>query len=538
MTQLTKQSLTSASTIAWILDNKFQTERGEPFEFINHRFLIDYMADDHPDICATKAAQVGATLAETFDDFHLAGIRKLNVIHTLQNNDVIKGFVVPKVDPVIACNPVIRDMLKSDSQNLKKFNDNYVFFRGASTESQAINISADVLKIDELDRSDQKVVQTFESRTDYSQNMRIKRFSNPSSVGFGVDALFQDSDQRYWFVKCSHCNHEWYMDFYKDENGKCHYVDQERQIYACGKCDKEIGTSERIRGRWVIKYPSRTYRHGYWFSQMMSPWFSAARIVKKFEDTATDVFYNFTLGKAYTSEDMIVNRQTILRACAPSTIPKINVAMGVDQNANEQIWVAATPQGIFAHGKTHSWEEFEHLKLMWNAVVVADPNPYPVKPKQLASKYNDFYICYFQDQTDLSLLKWIEKESKVFADRTRLLDTVANEITEARLLFREHPYALEDYIEDWSNLYRTTVETEDGRTKSVWLKKLGKESDFSFATAYCRIALSRLMGGDSELLEPVSAAESRVTNLESKDGSTINVDFSDILRETYADMQQ
>lgn len=535
MIQPTTQSLVNSSTIAWILHNRFQTERLEAFEFTKHRFLIDYMADDHPDICATKCAQVGATLAETFDDFHLAGIQKLNVIHTLQNNDVIKGFVVPKVDPVIAGNPAIKEMLKSDSQNLKKFNDNYVFFRGASTESQAINISADVLKIDELDRSDQKVVQTFESRTDYSQNMRIKRFSNPSSVGFGVDALFADSDQRFWFITCPHCNYEWYIDFYKDESN-CHYVDQERQIYACGKCNKEIYTADRISGRWVIKYPTRTNRHGYWFSQMMSPWFDAPRIVKKFEDTAIDVFYNFTLGKAYTPEDMIVNRQTILRACAPSSVPKVNVAMGVDQNANEQIWVAATPQGIFAHGRTKSWEEFEHLKLMWNAIVVADPNPYPVKPKQLAAKYNDFYICYFQDQTDLSLLKWVEKESKVFADRTRILDTVANEITEARLLFREHPYALEDYIEDWSNLYRTSVETEDGRKKSTWLKKLGKQSDFSFATAYCRIALSRMLGGGSELLSPANPSDAPVTNV-SSDGNKLTVDFSDILQETYDDME-
>lgn len=537
--QRTKQSLINGSCIAWILDNNFQTERLEAFEFTKHRFLIDYMADEHPDICATKCAQVGATLAETFDDFHLAGIKKLNVIHTLQNNDVIKGFVVPKVDPVINGNPAIKRMLKNDSQNLKQFNDNYVFFRGASTESQAINISADVLKIDELDRSDQKVVQTFESRTDYSQNVRIKRFSNPSSVGFGVDALFADSDQRHWFITCSHCGHEWYIDFYKDASN-CHYVDQERQIYACGKCDREIYTEDRVMGRWVIKFKSiSSKRHGYWFSQMMSPWFDAPRIIRKFEDVALDVFYNFTLGKAYTPEDMIVNRETILRACAPSTIPKLNVAMGVDQNANEQIWVAGTAQGIFAHGRTKSWEEFENLKLRWNAVVVADPNPYPVKPKQLAAKYSDFYICYFQDQTDLSLLKWVEKESKVFADRTRILDTVANEITEARLLFREHPYALEDYIEDWGNLYRTTIETPDGRKKSTWLKKDGKQSDFSFATAYMRIALSRLIGGgESTFIDEQLPKPDNVTyTARMHNGQTaVETNFDTIVEDTFSEM--
>lgn len=537
MSLVTKQALTNSSAIAWIIDRQFKTERREPFEFVNHRFLIDYMADDHDDIVATKCSQVGATLAETFDDFFLAGKQGLNVIHTLQNSDVIKGFVVPKVDPVIAINPDIKKMLKADSQNLKQFNNNYVFFRGASTESQAINISADVLKIDELDRSDQKVVETFQSRLDYSSAKKIKRFSNPSSIGFGVDGLWQDSDQRHWFVTCSHCNHEWYMDFFQAAD-KPHYVDQERHIYACGKCHKEIYTADRIRGRWVQRYPLRAKRHGYWFSQMMSPWFTASQIIDKYEGTSLDVFYNFTLGKAYTPSDLIVNRETILRACAPSSIAKLNVVMGVDQNVNEQIWVAGTPQGIFAHGRTKSWEELEDLKLRWNAVVVCDPNPYPTKPKQLAAKYNDFYLCYFKQQIDgMSLLQWKEPESIVYADRTRLLDTVANEITEARLLFREHPYALEDYIADWSNLYRTTVESADGHIRSTWLKKENKESDFSFATAYMRIALSRIIqSGGSNFIEPMDQPNSPVTYTARKDNK-LETDLDAIVEETLADLE-
>jgi hypothetical protein len=316
-----------------------------------------------------------------------------------------------------------------------------------------------------------------------------------------------------------------------------HFVNQKQQIYACGKCEKTIDDESRRKGEWVARYPGRK-RRGYWISQLVAPWVSAARIMEQHEESNTEFFYNFVLGKAYTPSDLVVNRETILRACAPSTIPKTQVSIGVDQNANEQIWVAATPQGIFAHGKTKSWEELEHLKLMWNAVVVSDPNPYPVKPKQLAAQYNDFYLCYFKEQIDgMSLLKWKEAESIVYADRTRLLDTVANEISECRLLFREHPYDLEDYIADWQNIYRTTIEKEDGKIKSTWMKKENKESDFSFATAYCRIGLSRLLGGGSTLLEPKSIESTQVTNLTSTSSSTVNVDFRDILAETYAEMQ-
>lgn len=103
---------------------------------------------------------------------------------------------------------------------------------------------------------------------------------------------------------------------------------------------------------------------------------------------------------------------------------------------------------------------------------------------------------------DTETIQW--KGSVVYADRTKLLDLVALEISESRFLFRERPYELEDYIADWSNIYRTVVESPDGKTKSEWLKKENKLSDYSFATAYARIGLSRMLSfaAESKLLDP------------------------------------
>lgn len=531
------RALEASSTLAWIYFNKFVTEKKQPFEFVKHRFLIDYIADEHEDICCPKCSQIGATLIETFDDFHQAGEKGLNVIHTLQNSDVIKGFVVPKVDPIIAFNPKINAMLRSDSQNLKQFNDGYVFFRGANSTSQAINISADILKIDEIDRSDQDVVSTFTSRTDYSEAPRIKRFSNPSSVGFGVDALWQDSNQFHWFIECHHCNHEWFIDFWRKDGEQNHYVDIARAIYACGKCDRELSDDDRIFGRWVEKYPTRKHRHGYWFSQMMSPWFSAARIINKYETLPLDVFYNFTLGKAYTPQDMNVDRAAVLRACAPSHIQRNFVSIGVDQDAGGQYYVCMTPQGIFEHGYVDSWDKIEHLKLMYKAIVVCDPNPYSTVPKQLASKYSDWYLCYFKQMDGLSSVQWKEAEKVVYADRTRVIDIRANEIVNARMLYRERPYELEDIIAHWNNLYRTTEEKEDGKVRSIWVKKDDKQSDYPFAEVYARIGLSQLLGGESALVEGTPGGqEARTTNLTAAGGNAVTVDLRSVVADTFAEM--
>jgi len=456
------------------------------------------MIDQSPVKVTIKAAQVGLTVAETLDNFYLAHFRGMNVIHTLQTKDVIKGFVFPKVNPIINNNPAIKKLVTIDSEGLKQVGNSFVYYRGANAESQAINISADVLKIDEYDRSNPLVVAMYPSRLDASEFGWKRYFSNPSMIGFGVDAMYKKSNMFHWFITCSHCHHRRWIDFEPTDDLN-HYVDREKVIYACGNCHKEIYDNDRRNGEWVAKYPNREW-HGYWFSQLMAPWKSARQIIDKYETEPIDVFHNMTLGKAYTPSDMIVDRAAILRACAPSTIKKFNVSIGVDQNVNNQIWVAGTPDGIFAYGKYSSCEEIERLKLMYKAVVVCDPNPYPTKPKQLADKYNDFYLCYFKIQEGMHIIKW--NRQVVYADRTRLLDMVANDIVEGKMLFRQRPSELEEYIADWGNIYRTTVEKEDGRSKSEWLKKEGKNSDYSFATAYMRIGLSKILGSDSILLEP------------------------------------
>lgn len=530
MTDEQIQELIVSTPLAWIDLNGFVNENQQKLEFKTHRFMIDIYADDSDDIVCKKSAQVGFSVMAILKSFWLARYGGWNIIYALPTNNVVQDFVKPKVNPLISSNPAIQAMVSDDSVSYKRIGDRNLFFKGGYSDREAISITGDILVIDEYDRMpSMAVVNTFDSRLQASTHPVRWRFSNPSQVGFGVDALFQDSDQRHWMVRHG-CGHEWFVDWEPD--GRCHYVDKDKQIYACGECKDEVTDEERRMGRWVAKYPERR-RHGYWISQMMAPWVSARRIIEQFEESNIEFFHNFVLGKAYTPSDLIVNRATILRANAPSTIPRVQVAMGVDQNVGEQIWVAGTSQGIFAHGKTTSWEELERLKLQWNATIVADPAPYPTMPKILADKYHDFYLCYFKEIQGLDVLQW--KGQIVSADRTRLLDIVANEITEAKLLFRETPYQLEDYIADWQNLYRTTVNDPDGRSKSKWLKKDNKESDFSLATAYFRIALSRTLGGQSQFIEPGDFNSTRITDTVSVDGQ-LQTSLGDIVNETLSNL--
>jgi hypothetical protein len=267
----------------------------------------------------------------------------------------------------------------------------------------------------------------------------------------------------------------------------------------------------------------------------MAPWVTAKRILEQRDESSIEFFYNYVLGKAYTPTDMVVDRAAILRATAPSNIPKTNVAIGVDQDAGGQYYVAMTSQGVFDHGYVDSWDKIEHLKLMYNAIVVCDPNPYQAVPKQMAAKHSDWYNCYFKSVDGLSAIQWKAKEQVVYADRTRTIDIVANEIVNAKILFRENPHKLEDMIAHWNNLYRTTEEKEDGKIKSVWIKKDDKQSDYPFALTYARIGLSQILGGSSELVERTEESEAKKTNLTAK-GNEVSMDFKEIIEQTYDEM--
>lgn len=528
--------LLASSPLAWITLNNLVNENQKQLEFYNHRFMIDIYADNAPDIVCIKSAQVGFSVYAILKSFHELKYEKRNIIYALPTKNVVQDFVMPKVNPLISSNAVISQDMGSDSVSLKKLGDRFIYFKGGS-EREAISVSADTLVIDELDRMpNANIVTMFDSRLQAAAEPRRRRFSNGSAIGYGVDALFKDSCAFHWFVKCSHCNHEWYIDYAAGEDHE-HYIDKDLQVFICGKCHKELTTEDRRLGRWVAKYPSRE-RHGYWISQMMAPWVTAKRIIDQETEMDIATFYGFVLGKAYTPTDMIVNRESILRATAPSNIMKTQVAIGVDQDAGGQYYVCMTAQGIFAHGYVDSWDKIEHLKLMYNAIVVCDPNPYQAMPKQLAAKYSDWYLCYFKILDGLSSVQWKEKEQIVYADRTRVIDIRANEIVHARLLYRERPHELEDVIAHWNNLYRTTEEKDDGRVRSIWIKKDGKQSDYPFAEVYARIGLSQFMGGLSDLVEAAEDPDTPITNITAKDSKTVNVDMSGILQDTWSAMDE
>lgn len=494
------QDLIASTPLAWITLNEFVSENQKPLEFSNHRFLIQPISDLHPDQVYLKSAQVGMSTVSILKVMWLAKYKDMNVIYVLPTKNISDEFVMPKVNPIIESNPSIKSIVETDSRGLKQIGKRFIYFNGAFSESAAIMKSADVLILDELDRMpNMNIVNMFDSRLQASEYAWRWRLSNPSTPGYGIHELYEQSCQYHWFVTCHACKHEWYMSF-EPSDDNTHYVDQEKEIFACGNCQVEISDDDRRGGRWVAKYPSREkFRHGYWMSQLIAPWVSAARIMEQYRESNTEFFYNFVLGLPYQAADLLIDRASILNANFPAEPRLQNVVMGSDIGKPHWYWLG-TPSGVFRCGEADDWDELERLFRLYQCEAwVMDAMPEFTKVQEMIRKYpGKAFACQFnKDRAEVGAVRWQEgdKRGYVYADRTKVIDRVVSEINSQDIKFLNKEQDLGRFIYHASNMYRTVETDTKGKIKIDWQTKANRPDHLLFALVYWRIALERAFSG-------------------------------------------
>ncbi len=315
------------NTAAFVYANNLVNENSIPITFRQHKFLVVPYMEESRRLVVKKCSQIGYSTLAIIKSFHLAKYKKANVIYTLPSKSIVRDFVLPKVMPLIESNPVLAGMIgQNDNISLKSVGDRFIYFRSSWEPSSAIAISSHVLINDEVDRSNQQSLSTYRTRLDAALLDRPDlgwhwKFSNPSIEGYGVDEEYQKSDQKHWMTKCSRCNNWQTMSFPESINIKT-------KEFICVKCEGVLSNDDRRNGQWVKKYLGRDVS-GYWINQLMAPWISAAKIL---EDSQGDqsIFYNFTLGQAYTSKDIQITREAITKCLYPTANPMTDVAIGVD----------------------------------------------------------------------------------------------------------------------------------------------------------------------------------------------------------------
>lgn len=498
----TEIDLPDKDIIAHLQIRGIKTEDGMPLDFIDHMFMWDIyidMADLKRDIVGLKAAQVTFTTTATNAVLYIAKQRHVDIIYTLPTFDDVRQFVGGKVNRIVAQNPIYQSWVdEKDTIEQKAVGENIIYFRGTHTTKSATMVSSDLNVYDEVDSSNQEVIEQYSTRLQHSELKRQWWFSHPSVPGNGVDKYWVQSDQKHWFIKCPECKQRQFMSWPES-------IDPVRKCYQCKFCKGEITNDSRRRGKWIPRFKDRELS-GYWIPLLICPWVSAEEVLKYHKEKSPEYFYNKVLGLPYVGGGNKVIQSQIYQNLTPDMNKQEGrIVMGVDSGTVLR-FVIGNKEGLFFFGECKQWEidpknpdepSIEGYMKRWKRmIVIVDQGGDIIGPRKLRDKYpGRVFLCFYQsDKKNVQLIRWGENDEsgKVMADRNRMIQLVVDEFTDRRipLQYIESPDDWYDYWLHFNHIYRIAQENKALHTMEYRWERSGRD-DWVHATVYWRIGISR-----------------------------------------------
>lgn len=480
--------------------HKIRNEAGIPIEFYNHGFLKDIYNDMSPLQVVLKAPQIGLTVLQIIKTLYCAYKKKWDIIYTLPTQADVNDMAGGKINRIIAQNPILSQWVKDhDTVEQKSVGENIIYYRGTFSNKQAMMVSSRLNVHDELDASNQSVIEQYETRLQAQANGMRWYFSHPSATDVGVDRFWQQSDQKHWFITCSHCKKEQYLSFPES-------IDFNSKKYICKSCKGELSDDDRRKGRWIPKYGKEWQDQngkrpfsGYWISQLMCPWISAEKILDDFNTKSPEYFYNFTLGLPYAGGDSKLTQQALfanLTGERAQPMENERVVIGVDTGLKIDYVMGNQKLGLFFHGDTDGYKELDDIMMRFRkAIVVMDAGGDIIGARQFYERWRGrVFLCFTSAKfSGKEIWKWGEgdKEGQVMADRDQSIQLVVDEFRTRRIPLQGTEGDWWEYWLDWKNSSR--IKTFDPKTNvSTGYKWIRNGRDHrAMATVYWRIGMDR-----------------------------------------------
>lgn len=290
-------------------------ETGAPYSFVGHEALLDIMADDHLRKVVMKAAQIGATTAFIGAALWLAD-RGEPTIYYLPDDTLIPDIHALRVKPVFEFSPYLRARVRNRDAVQTIELKAPISFIGLKGKLAVESRPAKVLIFDEVDKAEMPRVTIAKERLGHTPmaEQSIYYLSKPSVPGYGISALYNESDKRERMVKCG-CG-EWTpldwlggvvekLDDYIFELKDRDWAEGSKQdinIYCCA-CGRPVDRD--AAQEWVATQPGRDY-HGYKLSRLHFHIHTVADLWREFSasignESRMQNFYNSWLGEPYVA---------------------------------------------------------------------------------------------------------------------------------------------------------------------------------------------------------------------------------------------
>lgn len=237
------------------------------------------------------------------------------------------------LDPMVRDNPSIQSKVaqaKSRDKNneilFKMFTGGLIVMGGANAPTSLSMYSMRIVGFEEVDRYPPSAgiegdpIELGRQRAANFLNRKYIYNSTPTVKGLSrIESLWNESDQRLYFVPCPFCRHyqilvfgvqsqfkhltTGFLKFDKDNLSWAHYE--------CSNCKQAIGERHKIKmvreGEWRKMRPEVKHHAGFHINRLYSPWTSWKEIAKEFIKTEKRrerlrVFVNTILGETWIEQ--------------------------------------------------------------------------------------------------------------------------------------------------------------------------------------------------------------------------------------------
>ncbi len=496
----------------WVYETGI-TLRGSPFEIRGHEYEIDILNCGARRQCAIKGAQMGLTEVNVLRTLHghIYNRYPQGSLYLFPTRDDVTDFSKGRFQPLITDNPSIQRHVKNtDAANIKRVGNSMLYFRGAragkkiggikATSSALKSVPVDRIVYDERDEMSDEMVDLAAERISHSTVQEEFFLSTPTIPDYGIDRLYQQSDQRVWMLKCEKCGKDTCLEL---EFPDCLVVADDGTVKrACIHCGAEIHPRD---GKWVAQYPDKTKDLvGWWISQLNSMFIDPAKILAMYNDppngNITEV-YNSKLGMAHIEAE---NRLTVgdLNNCSrnypmAASVSDTPCAMGVDVGKELHVVIGYRSnkkvKDIVKMARVSGFNDVMDLAKRFNVrCAVFDFFPETRKVREFKEDAGfAVFGCYYHD-SQKGVPTWDWKNGTIKVNRTQMCDASHNAVINGDIIIPRHQILeVREYVKEMCNVAKVLEEDQETGSKEYRYRKLGSDH-YRHATNYFLLACEKV----------------------------------------------
>ena len=490
----------------WTYSNKMNLG-GHQYSLKGHEYQLAWFQDPARAQCYRKGAQLGCTEVGILRTLHgmVTGKYPQGVLYLFPTRDDVTDFSKARFAPLIDTNVSIKAMVQeTDAANIKRIGGGTLYLRGArardrlagvkATSSALKSIPVDRVVFDEVDEMDPAMVDLALERMSHSLIKEEVYLSTPSIPDYGVDALYQKSDQRVWMVKCEACFARTCLEL---EFPECLKRREDGSVFrACKKCGEEIHPR---KGEWVPQYPDRSKDLvGWWISQLNSIFVDPKAILDAWEDPQTNIaeFYNSKLGMAYIAAENRLVPNDLWATCGEDAARSSHpgpTAMGVDVGKVLHVVIADRPNDkmlrVVKCARVSNFSDVYDLAKAFGvkaAVIDMEPETRKVRDFQARMPFTVFLADYSEHQRGAP--KWDYVNNQVVVNRTEVCDATHDLVIKKGMLsLPRRNEEIDEYIRQMCSIAKVKQEDEVSGSIRYVYRKLGADH-YRHATNYLWLA--------------------------------------------------